>query len=158
MIIILMGVAGCGKTTVGQKLATALNCPFQDGDDFHSAEARAKMSRGTALTDDDRQIWLEELVRQMKTWDTQNPRTILACSALKQKYRDFLSRGFEVTWVYLRGYKTLIRERLEQRQGHFVSAKLLDSQFESLEEPLNAIVLDITDSPDRLVESLIPLL
>jgi gluconokinase len=92
----------------------------------------------------------------MKKWNVQNPQTILACSALKQKYRDFLSQGLEVTWVYLRGDKALIRERLEKRQGHYATAQLLDSQFESLEEPQNAIILDISNLPERLVEALIP--
>jgi gluconokinase len=156
MIVILMGVAGSGKTTLGKQLSLALHCPFYDGDDFHSPEARLKMGRGEALTDDDRQPWLEDLNRNMKKWNIQSPRTILACSALKQKYRDFLSRDVEVTWVYLRGDNGLIRKRLEQRQGHYATVQLMDSQFESLEEPANAIVLDITLNPERLVEALIP--
>ncbi len=156
MIIVLMGVAGSGKTTLGKQLSLALHCPFYDGDDFHSPEARLKMSRGEALTDEDRQPWLEDLNRNMKKWNIQSPRTILACSALKQKYRDFLSRDVEITWVYLRGDKVLIRKRLEERHGHYATAPLLDSQFESLQEPDNAIVLDISNSPERLVETLIP--
>jgi gluconokinase len=156
MIIILMGVAGCGKTTLGKQLALALHCPFYDADDFHSPESRLKMSRGEALTDQDRQPWLEELNRQMKKWEIQSPRTVLACSALKQKYRDLLSQNSEVTWVYLRGDKAMIQERLEKRQGHYATAQLLDSQFASLEEPQNAIVLDISVSPERLIEALIP--
>jgi carbohydrate kinase (thermoresistant glucokinase family) len=156
MIIILTGVAGSGKTTLGKQLSLALHCPFYDGDDFHSPEARLKMSRGEALTDEDRQPWLQDLNRNMKKWNIQSPRTILGCSALKQKYRDFLSRDVEITWVYLRGDKALIRKRLEERQGHYATALLLDSQFESLQEPDNAIVLDISNSPERLVETLIP--
>ena len=156
MIIILMGVAGSGKTTLGKQLSLALHCPFYDGDDFHSPEGRLKMSRGEALTDEDRQPWLEDLVRNMKKWNVQNPQTILACSALMQKYRDFLSQGSTVSWVYLRGDKALIRERLEKRQGHYATAQLLDSQFESLEEPSNAIVLEISNTIERLVEALIP--
>lgn len=155
MIIVLMGVAGSGKTTLGKQLSLALHCPFYDGDDFHSPEARLKMGRGQALTDKDRLPWLEDLNRNMKKWNIQSPRTILACSALKQKYRDFLSRDIEITWVYLRGDKTLISKRLKERQGHFATAPLLDSQFESLEEPENAIVLDIFNPPERLVEALI---
>lgn len=156
MIIVLMGVAGSGKTTLGKQLSLALHCPFYDGDDFHSPGARLKMSRGEALTDDDRQPWLEDLNRNMKKWNVQSPRTILACSALKQKYRDFLSRGVEIIWVYLKGDKELIKQRLKQRQGHYAQANLLDSQWESLEEPINAIILDISVSPERLVEALIP--
>ncbi|HXL73352.1 MAG TPA: gluconokinase [bacterium] len=156
MIIILMGVAGSGKTTLGKQLSLALHCPFYDGDDFHSPEGRLKMSRGRALTDEDRQPWLEDLSRNMKKWNIQNPQTILACSALKQKYRDFLSQSAELTWVYLRGDKGLIEKRLEKRQGHYATTQLLDSQFESLEEPQNAIILDISNPPERLVETLIP--
>jgi gluconokinase len=155
MIIVLMGVAGSGKTTLGKQLSLALHCPFYDGDDFHSPEARLKIGRGEALTDEDRQPWLEDLNRNMKKWNVQSPRTILACSALKQKYRDFLSRDIEITWVYLRGDKALIGKRLKERQGHYATASLLDSQFESLEEPTNAIVLDISNPPERLVEALI---
>lgn len=155
MIIVLMGVAGSGKTTLGKQLSLALHCPFYDGDDFHSPQARIKMSRGEALTDEDRQPWLEDLNRNMMQWNVQSSRTILACSALKRKYRDLLSRGVEVTWVYLRGDKALIGKRLEERQGHFATVALLDSQFESLEEPTNAIVLDISNPLERLVEALI---
>jgi gluconokinase len=156
MIIILMGVAGCGKTTVGKQLSLVLGCPFFDSDDFHSPEARLKMTQGVALTDEDRQPWLEELNRKMKKWNVQSHQTVLACSALKQKYRDLLAQGNEVIWVYLKGTQTLVRERLERRQGHFASVNLLDSQFAALEEPAKAIILDISASPERLVESLIP--
>lgn len=156
MIIILMGVSGCGKTTVGKQLSLVLGCPFYDSDDFHSPEARLKMTNGVALTDEDRQPWLEELNRKMRKWNLQSHRTVLACSALKQKYRELLSRETEVIWVYLKGDKALIGERLQKRQGHFASVNLLDSQFDSLEEPQNAIVLDISLKPERLVEALIP--
>jgi gluconokinase len=155
MIIVLMGVAGSGKTTLGKQLSLALHCPFYDGDDFHSPEARLKMSRGEALTDEERQPWLEDINRNMKKWNIQSPRTILACSALKERYRNFLSRDVEITWVYLRGDKALIRKRLEERQDHYATAPLLESQFESLEEPDNAIILDISNPPERLVEALI---
>jgi gluconokinase len=155
MIIVLMGVAGSGKTTLGKQLSLVLHCPFYDGDDFHSPEARLKMSRGEALTDEDRQPWLEDLNRNMRKWNIQSPQTILACSALKQKYRDFLCRDVEITWVYLQGDQALIKKRLEERQGHYATVPLLDSQFESLEEPANAIVLDISNPTERLVEVLI---
>jgi len=137
-------------------MALALHCPFYDADDFHLPESRQKMSRGEALTDEDRQPWLEELNRQMKMWENQSPRTILACSALKQNYRDFLSKGSDIHWVYLRGDKRTIHQRLEQRQGHYATAQLVESQFAILEEPQNAIVLDILTAPERLVEALIP--
>jgi gluconokinase len=156
MIIVLMGVSGSGKTTLGKQLSLALQCPFYDGDDFHTPEARLKMSRGEALTDEDRQPWLEDLSRKIKKWNVQSPQTILACSALKRKYRDFLSQYSKITWVYLKGDKATIKKRLEQRQGHYAGVSLLDNQFESLEEPSNAIILDVLNPPERLVETLIP--
>jgi gluconokinase len=155
MIIVIMGVAGSGKTTIGQALGRALGCSFYDSDDFHSTSAKEKMAKGIGLTDEDREPWLKELSSQMKVWESQNPQTILACSALKQKYRDQLAQAALVEWVYLKGNKALIAERLKVRQGHFVSSALLDSQFEALEEPKKALVLDISESPEFLVFSLL---
>jgi gluconokinase len=155
MIIVLMGVAGSGKSTLGQALARALACPFYDSDDFHSPGAIEKMTKGIGLTDEDRQPWLAELAAQMKVWESQNPKTVLACSALKQKYRDQLAQAAPVEWVYLRGNKDLIAERLKARQGHFVSTSLLDSQFAALEEPKKALILDISESPQSLIFTLL---
>jgi gluconokinase len=155
MIIVLMGVSGSGKTTLGRALARALGCPFYDSDDFHSAEAKAKMAQGIGLNDADREPWLKELSAQMKVWESQNSKTVLACSALKQKYRDQLARSAPVEWVYLKGDADLIRQRLADRQGHFVSTSLLESQFEALEEPKKALVLDISETPESLVFTLL---
>lgn len=154
MIIVLMGVSGSGKTTVGRKLAAALSCPFHDGDDYHSREAKEKMSRGVALADEDRAPWLQTLAGEMKKWEAKGPLSILACSALKQKYRDLLSQEAPVQWVHLKGDKALIRSRLEARQGHFAK-DLLDSQFEVLEEPKEAMVIDISPDSDKIVEALV---
>src|ERR1039457_2137969 len=111
MVIVLMGVSGSGKTTVGKKAAEKLACPFFDADDFHSAENKAKMGRGLALTDEDRRPWLQTLSDEMKKWNKKNSFTILACSALKQKYRDLLSQDVPVRWVYLKGERSLIQRR-----------------------------------------------
>jgi len=155
MIIVLMGVAGSGKTTVGKALAQALNCPFYDSDDFHTPEAKQKMARGIGLTDEDRKPWLDELVQRMKVWNIENPWTVLACSALKQRYRDQLAQAASVEWVYLKGSSELIRQRLNQRQGHYAGADLLESQLEVLEEPRKALVLDISESVESLVWGLL---
>jgi gluconokinase len=155
MIIVLMGVAGSGKSTLGQALARALGCPFYDSDDLHSPEAIEKMTKGIGLTDEDRQPWLAELAARIKVWESQTPKTVLACSALKQKYRDQLAQAGSVEWVYLKGDTALIAERLKSREGHFVSASLLDSQFQALEEPKKALVLDISESPQSLIFTLL---
>jgi gluconokinase len=155
MIIVLMGVTGSGKTTVGKDLAKALNCPFYDSDDFHSSETKEKMARGIGLTDEDRKPWLDQLAERMKTWNIESPRTVLACSALKQKYRDQLGRAAPVEWVYLKGSSEVIRQRLDQRQGHYAGAALLESQLEVLEEPRKALVLDISESVESLVLGLL---
>ena len=151
MVIILMGVTGSGKTTIGQKLAQALNCPFQDADDHHSVANREKMARGLALTEEDRRPWLETLAGKIREWNKERALTVLACSALKQSYRDLLSKGEVVRWVYLKGDRELVRKRLEGRQGHFADARLLESQFDLLEEPKNAVVVDIGGELDKIV-------
>jgi gluconokinase len=154
MVIILMGVTGSGKTTIGQKLAAVLSCPFFDADEHHSLASREKMSRGEPLTEEDRKPWLESLAVKIREWNKKDPLTVLACSALKQSYRDLLSNGEVVHWVYLKGDRELIRRRLEGRQGHFADARLLESQFALLEEPRNAMVVDIGEESDKLVNRL----
>lgn len=154
MVIVLMGVSGSGKSTIGPKLAAALGCPFYDGDDYHSREAKEKMGRGTALTDEDRAPWLRTLAGEMKKWEAKGPLSILACSALKQKYRAQLSQEVPVQWIHLKGDKALIRSRLEARQGHFAK-DLLESQFEALEEPKEAMVIDISADPGKIVDELV---
>jgi gluconokinase len=156
VIVILIGVSGSGKTTLGQSLAKAIAAPFYDGDNYHSPAAKEKMKRGIALTDEDRFPWLERLALEMKKWNQEKPVTLLACSALKQKYRDLLSQEIPVQWIYLKGSEKLIRQRLEARQGHFMNSKLLESQFADLEEPSDAITVDIAQEAAKIAEILVP--
>jgi gluconokinase len=154
MILVLMGVSGSGKTTVGRKLAAVLGCPFFDADDFHSPASRAKMGRGRGLTEEDRAPWLEALGAAMGEWEASNPHTVLACSALKRAYREKLSGTVAVRWIYLKGDRDLIRERMGKRKGHFAGPALLESQFRDLEEPRDALIVDIGDEPDEIVRKI----
>ena len=152
MIIILMGVSGSGKTTIGQQLAEALGWPFYDGDQFHPQANIATMQQGIPLADEDRWPWLQALRAQMVTWIHQGVSAVLACSALKQVYRDYLLIDeAEVKLVYLKGDYDLIRERLAQRHGHFMPPELLASQFAALEEPARGVVVDIAPPPETIV-------
>ena len=155
MVIILMGVMGSGKTTIGIRLAAALGCPFHDSDDHHSDESKQKMTSGEPLTDKDRKPWLENLAALIGKWNRQSPVSVLACSALKREYRDLLSSGNEVRWVYLKGPVDLVKARLAQRRGHFADPRLLESQYAILEEPRDAIVVDIGEGPDQMVEKIL---
>ncbi len=154
MILILMGVAGSGKTTVGRALAARLGVPFFDADDFHSGANRSKMAQGAALTDADREGWLQALSARIAQWNAVAPLTVLACSALKQTYRTFLEKDAEVSWIYLRGSRDLIAARLAQRKNHFFDAGLLDSQYKDLEEPSDAWVVDVSADTDTIVSGL----
>lgn len=152
MIILLMGVSGAGKTTMGQRLAQALGWPFYDADQFHSTANVAKMQQGIPLTDEDRWPWLQALREHMETCIRQGRSVVLACSALKRAYRACLMPDNEaVKLVYLRGTYDLIRERLAQRQGHFMPPELLASQFATLEEPEQGIAVDIGPPPETVV-------
>ncbi len=139
MIIILMGVSGSGKTAIGKELSKALKLPFYDADDFHSQENKAKMSKGIPLTDSDRKPWLETLATFLKE---QGP-LILGCSALKEFYRKVLMVSPDIKLIYLKGSYELIRKRLEARKGHFFDPSLLDNQFADLEEPKDALTINI---------------
>ncbi|REL24532.1 gluconokinase [Rhodohalobacter sp. SW132] len=153
--IILMGVSGCGKTSVGKKLAAGLGIPFFDGDDFHPEKNVEKMRSGRPLNDSDRRPWLENLAELLAT-KKQDQGCVLACSALKQQYRKMLSaEGGEPIVVYLKGEKDLISERLRSREGHYMPPELLDSQFNDLEEPESAIAVSINQPVDRIVEEII---
>lgn len=151
MIIIIMGVAGSGKTTIGLLLARELGWNFYDADDFHSEANRTKMSQGIALTDEDRASWLMSLRELVSQNTEENTPAILACSALKNSYRDMLAVNEQVKFVYLQGTYAQIKARLTERTGHFMSASMLDSQFETLEEPQNALTVDITNSPQEIL-------
>jgi len=143
MVVVLMGVCGCGKTTVGRMVAEALGWPFLDADDFHPAANVARMRAGTALTDDDRWPWLDRLAAEMAAINARGAHAVLACSALKQSYRDRLARAGDVRFFYLKGDRATIAPRLTARPGHYMPASLLDSQLATLEEPADATVVDI---------------
>lgn len=147
MIVLLMGVSGSGKTTVGKLLANHLGWNFEDADEFHSPANIEKMSQGIPLTDEDRAPWLATLASAIRDWLSGSENVILACSALKQKYRDQLLIDRQVKLVYLRGSFELILSRLQQRGSHYMKAEMLRSQFEALEEPQNAIMVDIISPP-----------
>ena len=145
MIVIVMGVAAAGKTTIGELLASRLRWEFRDGDDFHPAANVAKMKSGSPLDDSDRRPWLEALSEAIHGWLNDGTDVVLACSALKASYRDVLIVDpVVVKLVYLKAGFPLIQSRLEARQGHFMPAELLDSQFDTLEEPHDAIVVDVS--------------
>jgi gluconokinase len=155
MIIVVMGVAGSGKTTVGLMLACAMKCQFLDGDSLHSTENVDKMSHGTALTDSDRAPWLSAIhARILESFDRGRD-LVVGCSALKQQYRNVLADGVPITWVYLKGSAELIRSRLEHRPAHFMKADMLASQFAALEEPSDAVVVDVSESPSAIVEQIL---
>ena len=153
MVLILMGVSGCGKTTVGKHLSKALQMPFYDADDFHPPENVEKMSKGTPLDDEDRQPWLEQLHQMIIKWNRKDG-AILACSALKKPYRQTLRGDLdknELQFIYLKGSAELIRERLKNREGHYMPAGLLNSQFRDLEEPSDVLTVGI----DRPVQDIV---
>jgi len=143
MVVVLMGVCGCGKTTVGRALAAAMGWPFFDADDFHPEANVAKMRAGIALTDDDRRPWLDRLAVEMAAINARGAHAVLACSALRQAYRDRLARGGDVRFVHLMGDRATLAPRLAARAGHYMPASLLDSQLATLEEPADALVVDV---------------
>ncbi|HET9397165.1 MAG TPA: gluconokinase [Nitrospiraceae bacterium] len=155
MIIVVMGVAGSGKTTVGTMLAEAMDCPFLDGDSLHPAANVEKMTRGIPLTDADRAPWLAAIHARLLEAFRSGRSLVVGCSALRQSYRAALAEGIAITWVYLKGSEALIRSRLRHRDGHYMKADMLASQFEALEEPSNAIVLDISNRPRELVRQVV---
>ncbi|HEX6142799.1 MAG TPA: gluconokinase [Geminicoccaceae bacterium] len=154
MVVVIMGVSGSGKTTVGLRLAEMLGASFAEGDDFHPAANIEKMRAGIPLDDSDRAPWLEVLSRQIGAWLDAGERVVLACSALKQSYRTILRGGRSgVHFVHLRGDEGLIRGRLELRRGHYMPPTLLASQIQTLEEPDDAIVVDITGEPEAIART-----
>lgn len=154
MIIVVMGVAGAGKTTVGSLLARELHWEFADGDDFHSPENIAKMREGIPLTDADRAPWLETLRNFVAGWIAQRKDAVLACSALKKSYRDVLQVNEQVRFVYLKGDRNIFAQRLRERHDHYMKAQMLDSQLHTLEPPGNAIVVDANATPENIVRDI----
>jgi gluconokinase len=154
MIVVLMGVSGAGKTTVGELLAERLGWPLFDADDFHPPANIEKMRSGIALADEDRWPWLDRLNGLLKEQESKGESAFLACSALKQKYRDRLAAGCsDLRWVYLKGNFELIESRLKARKGHYMKAGLLESQFAALEEPIDAITADIDATPEAIANA-----
>jgi gluconokinase len=151
MIAIVMGVTGSGKTTVGRLLAEQLGWAFADADDFHPRANVEKMERGIPLNDADRGPWLERLRVQTMNWIANGQNGVLACSALKRTYRQELSVGPEVRFVYLKGSPEMIAQRLRLRRGHFADEKILPGQFADLEEPESAMIVDISQTPEKIV-------
>lgn len=152
MVIILMGVAGAGKTTVGKRLAQSLGWRFVEGDDFHPPENVAKMASGIPLTDEDRAPWLERLRGLIQESLERGEPVVMACSALKERYRRLLTVDpAQVKWVFLWAPREVIASRLAHRTGHFMPPSLLDSQFAALEAPKDALPVDVTPGPDAVV-------
>ena len=156
MIVVVMGVAGSGKTTIGQKLAAALGWGFSDTDEFHGPASISKMKTGVALTDADREPWLSAIKAAIDERKHEGASHVFACSALKARYREVMREDDpQVRFVYLRGDAKLIAHRLSGRVGHFFNPALLSSQFETLEEPLDALTVDIAQTPDALVGQIV---
>lgn len=153
--VVVMGVCGCGKTTLGRALADALGVPYVEGDELHSPSNVARMAAGIALTDDDRQGWLRDVATRLASDDAARRGVVVACSALKRSYRDLLRRAApDLRLVHLHGEPALLEQRLAGRQGHYMPAALLQSQLQTLEPPHDdeaAVVLDIAAPPQELV-------
>ena len=151
MVIVLMGVAGAGKTTVGQLFAAELGWAFEDADSYHPAANLEKMRNGIPLTDEDRTPWLEKLRSLISGWVAEGKNVVLACSALKHSYRECLRVTPDVQFVYLKVTPNLLHQRLRTRLGHFMTERMIESQLADLEEPENAIVLDGDEPPEKIV-------
>ncbi|MBU3012579.1 NADP-dependent phosphogluconate dehydrogenase [Polaribacter vadi] len=155
-VIFVIGVSGVGKSTIGKLLSEELKISFFDGDDFHPESNVKKMSNGISLVDEDRYSWLQNLNKLAKTQIDDNKDCVIVCSALKQSYRNILENTIEENseWVFLKGTFKLIKERLDNRKGHFMGSKLLESQFNTLEEPKNALHIDVKSTQKDIVKSI----
>jgi gluconokinase len=159
MIVVLMGVSGAGKTTVGHRLAAVLGCGFADADEFHSQANIEKMKNGIALHDADRAPWLRSMREAIERWERQDADHVLACSALKERYRQVLAPDDpQVRFVYLKADAEVLAKRLGRRSSHFFNPTLLKSQFDALEEPSHAITVDASQTPDQIVDLLVGML
>jgi gluconokinase len=158
MIVIVMGVTGAGKTTVGRALSSLTGWPFAEGDDYHSEVNKQKMHAGIPLDDEDRKPWLESLHQLLLGWFRSGSSGILACSALKQSYRDMLVEGMPPNayrFVLLEAPRAVLEERLHQRAGHYMNPALLDSQIATLETPGDAIRMPDLQSPEDVAKNLL---
>ena len=154
-IIVIMGVSGCGKTTIGKQLSQKIDIPFYDADDFHPIENIEKMKKGISLNSADRYPWLNLLADKIKEWNSKDG-AVLACSALKEKYRKILAlNNNPIIWIFLSGSKDLIRTRIENREDHFMDSNLLDSQFNNLEIPEYGIHIEISKSSDQIITEIV---
>jgi gluconokinase len=153
VVIIIMGVVGAGKTTIGRLLADQLAWEFVDADSFHSPTNIEKMRSGKPLTDSDRIPWLDAIHAAITNWVSEKQDVVLACSALKRSYRLKMS-GRGVVFVYLRGDPALVAQRLGSRTGHYATEQLLTSQLEALEEPEHAITVDVDTTPAEIVSEI----
>ncbi|UXP32679.1 gluconokinase [Reichenbachiella agarivorans] len=158
-IIVVLGVSGSGKSTIGAMLGEAIDVPFYDGDDFHPKANKDKMAAGHPLDDEDREPWLLALARHIETKSKERG-AIIACSALKEKYRETLSQYYDgdIIWVYLHGDQKTLAERLSARKGHFFDPKLLANQLEVLEAPAYAWRFDISQAPKQIVAGIVDLM
>ncbi len=147
-----MGVTGSGKTTVGRLLAEHLGWTYFDADDFHSETNIKRMRSGIPLTDDDRRLWLARLRELVRDCLLRNENAVLACSALKESYRKFLLIDERVKLVYLKGDYEMIRERLTERRDHYMDPALLHSQFETLEEPSESLLINASSEPREILD------
>ena len=155
-IVVVMGVSGCGKSTVASLLADILDADFKDGDELHPADNIQRMSQGIPLTDEDREPWLHAVADYARTINTSGRNCVIACSALRKSYRDILRQAGSVWFVHLTGAKALIASRMHLRTGHFMPEKLLDSQFSTLEIPdneSNVVAVDITPPVDTVAKN-----
>ena len=158
MVVIIFGVAGVGKTTVGKLLAEEMGWKFYDADDFHPKSNTEKMRNGRPLTDENRQPWLQTLRELIERSLAENENSVLACSALKKKYRDQLRAGADVKFVFLYAQRSRIAEQLKNRRGHYFAPELLDAQFADLEEPKSsedAVTIELDGEPRDVVNKLI---
>ena len=153
-VIVVAGVSGSGKSTIGKLLAERLNLPFKDADDYHPQANVDKMAGGSPLNDTDRKPWLEILAHEIEGWAQSNG-AVLACSALRESYRQLLSQKVAPQWVFLDGSFELLKSRLDNRKGHFFNSELLQSQLDTLEEPDYGIHVSIEPSPEAIVDEII---